>query len=374
MKQVKSLFSKLLIAVMMFLVVGQVTKLPVNAEGASDEMVVVYTQIPEDWESPNIWAWNDEGNNAFDAWPGEEMEMDAANEGWYYVFIPSWANHVIINANKGEVQTDEIVLGLGNAWITIKASDDVEVSTDKKTDGDIPEYVEKFAVHAKVDPSWKNPCLWAWSAPDGTNAFDAWPGKAMTEGENGWYTAKAPVFVNSIIINGNDGEVQTEDISIDSAEIWVTVDAEGKYEFSYVDPDKAAVGNITVYVSAPSDWTNPCLWAWSAPDGTNVFTTWPGEELTQGEDGWLSKEVPGWVNSVIVNGNEGTVQTTDISVETGKDLWIVVKGPEDYEVFYEKPEIETKPEKKNAALPIAGGVVGLAAVAGVGAFIAKKKK
>ena len=47
--------------------------------------------------------------------------------------------------------------------------------------------------------------------------------------------------------------------------------------------------------------------------------------------------VPGWINSVIVNGNEGSVQTTDISVETGKDVWLVVTGPEAYEVFYEKP-------------------------------------
>ncbi|MDE5932945.1 MAG: hypothetical protein K2H40_10765, partial [Lachnospiraceae bacterium] len=43
------------------------------------------------------------------------------------------------------------------------------------------------------------------------------------------------------------------------------------------------------------------------------------------------------INSVIVNGNEGGVQTTDISVETGKDIWLVVTGAETYEVFYEKP-------------------------------------
>lgn len=58
--------------------------------------------------------------------------------------------------------------------------------------------------------------------------------------ENGWYTAKVPIWVNSIIINANAGEVQTEDISIDPAEVWVTVAADGSYDFSYNDPGKGS--------------------------------------------------------------------------------------------------------------------------------------
>lgn len=49
----------------------------------------------------------------------------------------------------------------------------------------------------------------------------------MSKGEDGWYTASAPVWVNSIIVNGNSGDVQTEDISIDAAEVWVTVSEDG---------------------------------------------------------------------------------------------------------------------------------------------------
>ena len=80
------------------------------------------------------------------------------------------------------------------------------------------------------------------------------------------------------------------------------------------------------------------MWAWSAPDGTNAFATWPGEALS--EDGaWLVKEIPGWVNSIIVNGNDGSVQTSDISIETEKDVWVVVGSAEDYEVYYEEPEV-----------------------------------
>ena len=316
-----------------------ITAFPMTAF-ADEERTAVYVQVPEDWENPCAWAWDEDGNNAFDAWPGGELEADSANEGWYYIWLPSWANHVIINANDGNVQTEELILEGKDAWITVSAADSVEVSYEKQTTGETPEYVEKFLIHAKVDASWETPCLWAWSAPDGTNAFETWPGMAMKEDENGWYTAKAPIWVNSIIINANEGSVQTEDISIDPAEVWVTVDAEGGYDFSYKDPDKAEIPNVTIHVMAPSDWATPCLWAWSAPDGTNVYATWPGEALEEGDNGWLTKEIPGWVNSIIVNGSEGSVQTTDISVETGKDLWVIVNGPEDYEVSYEEPAVE----------------------------------
>ena len=107
------------------------------------------------------------------------------------------------------------------------------------------------------------------------------------------------------------------------------------YELSYEDPDKA-VDDITVHAQVPADWEAPSLWAWSAPDGTNAFTAWPGEALTKDGD-WYSIQVPGWINSVIINANEGSVQTTDLSVETGKDIWVVVTDAESAQVFYEEP-------------------------------------
>ena len=318
----------------------------VNAE---EERSAVYVQVPGDWEAPCVWAWDEDGNNAFEAWPGGETEADADNEGWYYIWIPSWADHVIVNANEGSVQTGELVLEGGNAWITVEDAENAAVSYEALTKGDIPEYVEKFEIHVDVPDSWEAPCLWAWSAPDGTNAFAAWPGEAFKQGEDGWYTGKAPVWVNSVIVNANEGSVQTEDIAIDPAELWITVEEDGSFEFSYDDPNAVSAPDIHVNVQAPADWETPCLWAWSAPDGTNAFAAWPGEPFAAGEEGWLTLSVPGWINSVIVSGNEGSVQTTDISVETGKDIWLVVTGPEAYEVFYEKPADTAAVSNKEAA-------------------------
>lgn len=332
-KSIKRIYALLCMVVMFVMMIPSMA----FAAEADETKVAINVKVPDDWQNPCVWAWDEDGNNAFEAWPGEECEATPDNEGWYYVWVPDWANHVIVNANAGEVQTGELVLDGKDAWITVSDADNAEISYDAQTTGDTPEYTEKFLIHAKVDDSWENPNLWAWSAPDGTNAFEAWPGKAMTAGEDGWYTAKAPTWVNSIIINANNGDVQTEDLSIDPAEIWVTVAEDGTADFGYTDPEKAEIPNVTVHVKAPSDWENPNLWAWSAPDGTNAFASWPGEALEE-NNGWLTKEIPGWVNSIIVNGNDGSVQTSDISIETEKDVWVVVTDAENYEVTYEEPD------------------------------------
>ena len=384
----------ILIAVMLM-----VSCLSLTAFAAEDsEMVPVVVKVPEGWDAPNLWAWADDGTNAFAAWPGEPLEELA--EGWYYIWVPGFVQNVIVNANQGTdaaIQTDGIVVEAGKeVWITVAEDKTAEVSYEAQLRGEIPAYVEKFVVHAYVPLSWKTVNMWAWSAPDGTNAFEAWPGEALVEGEDGWFTGKAPTWVNSLIINGNEGTVQTEDITIEGKELWITVYEDLTYELSYEDPNKA-VPNITVYAQVPADWANPCCWAWSAPDGTNAFNAWPGEALTQDGD-WYAIEVPGWINSVIINANEGTVQTSDLSVEAGKDVWVVVTDPENATVSYEEPAAQATPAETEAPAPeteapateapaetpadeggnntgaIIGVVAAVAVLGGGAALVMKKKK
>ena len=380
-----------LIAVMLM-----VSCLSLTAFAAEDaEMVPVVVKVPEGWDAPHVWAWADDGTNAFAAWPGEEME--ALAEGWYYVYVPGFVQNIIVNANQGTdagVQTDGIVVEAGKeVWITVAEDKTAAVSYEAQLRGEIPAYVEKFVVHAYVPLSWKTVNMWAWSAPDGINAFESWPGQAMTEGENGWFTGKAPTWINSLIVNGNEGTVQTADISVEGKELWLTVYEDLTYDLSYEDPNKA-VDDITVHAQVPADWADPCCWAWSAPDGTNAFTAWPGEALTLDGD-WYTIQVPGWINSVIINGNAGSVQTTDLSVEAGKDIWIVVTDPENAAVTYEEPVAPAVPEETEAPVTEAPatealteqpaekggsntsvivGVVAAAAVIGGAAVALKKKK
>lgn len=327
----------MLIALLLCLSSFCLTAFATEAEEGKIEMVPVVVSVPEGWEAPNVWAWADDGTNAFASWPGEEME--SWEEGWYYIYVPAFVQNIIINANQRSdepVQTDAVAVEAGKAvWITVAEDASTQVAYEAQLRGEIPEYVEKFVVHAYVPLSWKTVNMWAWSAPDGTNAFESWPGMAMAEGDNGWFTGKAPTWINSLIISGNEGTVQTADVSVEAKELWITVYKDLTYELNYEDPDKA-VEDITVHAQVPEDWEAPGCWAWSAPDGTNAFTAWPGEALVKDGD-WYTLSVPGWINSIIINAKEGTVQTSDLSVEAGQDLWIVVADAETVTVSYEEP-------------------------------------
>ncbi len=360
----------------------------VFADEEKTQMIPVAVKVPAGWEHPCLWAWADDGTNAFAAWPGEELT--AMDGGWYYTYVPAFVQNLIVNAGNGTdnaVQTEAVPVEAGKAvWVEVSEDKTAKISYEAQS-GKIPEYVETFVVHAYVPLSWKNVNMWAWSAPDGTNAFAAWPGAAMKEGEDGWFTGKVPVWVNSLIINGNEGSVQTKDISIEAKELWVTVYEDLTYELSYEDPAKKAE-DVTVHAKVPADWEAPNCWAWSAPDGTNAFESWPGKALTKNGD-WYEITVPGWINSVIINANEGKIQTGDLSVEKGKDLWIVVTDPDNAVVTYEEPAAEpasTEPETAPATEPaapaeggsntgvIVGVVVAIVVAAAVVAVIVRKKK
>lgn len=142
--------------------------------------------------------------------------------------------------------------------------------------------------------------------------------------------------------------------------------------------------NFTIHAKAPSAWTEPGLWAWSAPDGTNVFAAWPGEKLTKDEsnEGWFSYSLPTWTNSIIINeGVDGGGQTSDVSIEA-KELWITVADDFTTTLVYEAPEgfvaaaeeVATTEVPKTGVASQAFLLFGAAAVSGIGYIAAKRKK
>ena len=54
-------------------------------EEMSNEMIPVCVSVPEGWDAPCCWAWADDGTNAFEAWPGEQLEP--LDDGWYYTYL-----------------------------------------------------------------------------------------------------------------------------------------------------------------------------------------------------------------------------------------------------------------------------------------------
>ena len=124
--------------------------LPVSLAEEDVEMVPVLAQVPDGWEGPHLWAWSDDGANAFEAWPGESMQP-LGESGWYYAYVPGFVQNAIVSANDAAVQTEGVVIEAGKAaWIAIADDLSCTVSYEAQADEAIPEYVEMFTVHAYV--------------------------------------------------------------------------------------------------------------------------------------------------------------------------------------------------------------------------------
>ena len=134
MEKLRKLFVSMLLMALIIAAVSPAAVYAADSKTDNGDMRLVYANVPDDWKNPCLWAWNEAGDQAYEAWPGEAMTPDSNNKGWYYIYAPSWADHIIVNANAGETQTSEIVLKDGNTWVTVK--DKEKTDADKTGDGE----------------------------------------------------------------------------------------------------------------------------------------------------------------------------------------------------------------------------------------------
>jgi len=330
------------------------------------QMVIMFTQVPDGWETPRAWAWGPRGD-AFPAWPGGEMSPDANNPGWYYIYLPSDKTGALVSADiagtDDREQTSDFPFNGTPIWVTVHSYDNFEYTNDQQTTGDFtafmpfvaeeeePEleivYLPAGVIYAFVPEHWSNPRVWAWG-PRG-DAFDEWPGGAMQADPNnpGWYYAFIPDCMVGALVSADtvdDEREQTSDFAFTGQTVWVTVHSYDNFEYTTdqqtegdvpvleggfpflapAEPDEAPdVGYITVRAFVPDTWENPGIWAWNNDYG-NVFPGWPGQPFTEMDGDWHVMELPAWVNEIIINA--AGVQTEDMDTEMGDDIWIIVMG------------------------------------------------
>ena len=188
-----------------------------------------------------------------------------------------------------------------------------------------------FRVHASLPEDWASANLWAWYAPNGGNAFELWPGCAMEREERGRFYCDVPGWANSIIISGNGGRVQTEPLNVSGCELWINVNDDLKCDVSCLCPD-----TVKVCAYLPSDWVSPSIWAWSSETGRNADEKWPGSEMHK-ESGFYSADIPVWADRLVISIGGGEIQTGDMTIEPGRDVWIEM-GENGCSLSYEKPE------------------------------------
>ena len=111
---------------------------------------------------------------------------------------------------------------------------------------------------------------------------------------------------------------------------------------------------VTVRAAVPADWVMNGgavrFWAWKE-GGEDLYEAWPGEELILDDSGWFTTTVPGWVDRVIVNSYDGTVQTADVAIDPGHDIWLLVMDDLAVDVFYEDIFSGYEGEAEHSGLP-----------------------
>lgn len=79
----------------------------------------------------------------------------------------------------------------------------------------------------------------------------------------------------------------------------------------------AAEGDVTIHAEVPEGWGAPNAYTWEPED----LGSWPGSAMTE-NDGCWEATMPGTHTTLIIN--DGTNQTVDLTIEAGKDVWVVV--------------------------------------------------
>lgn len=120
----KKLMKKLVAVV--FTTLLAIASIPGTPVAAADTFTV-YTDVPDAWGNPSIWAWNDIGNVFTSSWPGELM--NAEENGWYSYDIPASTTHIIINDSleSGASQTEDLVVEPVDMWIIVSTDKSVEI-------------------------------------------------------------------------------------------------------------------------------------------------------------------------------------------------------------------------------------------------------
>ena len=88
-----------------------------EAEVQQKDTYTVHACVPRDWDTVYIWAWSDTQGDAFDAWPGEAMQVES--DLWYSYEVPNGYTNLIISGMGGDVQTIDLAVEAKEQWLVV---------------------------------------------------------------------------------------------------------------------------------------------------------------------------------------------------------------------------------------------------------------
>ncbi len=159
----------------------------------------VYFLAPDNWNQVKMHHWNGipSGVVANSTWPG--VDMNDEGDGWYsYTFAGLESSNVIFHNNAGSQTLD--LTREGDGWYMNGAWYDTDPTGPA---GDMTVYFKPN--------TYSNPTVYFWGATP-AGASTSWPGEAMTDEGNGWYSYTLSSTNCTNLIFSNNGASQTADL------------------------------------------------------------------------------------------------------------------------------------------------------------------
>lgn len=361
------------------------------------DTVTVHAYVPEGWSDVRVWAWDDSDKNPTSAaWPGD-LVMTKGADGWYTVEVPYGYANMLINANGGAAQTDDIKgIDLSKEIWIVCGDRSHEFYTSKPANVNVGggnnggdsgnaggSGIDVSALNSMALVGTGIPGVGEWNPGDAAGdmtkvsngvfskviavtagtamqfkmaANDSWDGGAnLGAAEEGVVVALGQKV--DLINDGGSKDLSFTASKDCNLKFTVTI-VDGAASLVVEETDEEPSTNpggstgapivpdgegITVYARVPASWSVVLLWAWDDNDNNVVpGASWPGNlVMTKGDDGWYSVRIPlGYTNMLVTNGSGE--QCTDLKgLEAGKDIYIdALTDLNNPVAYYEKVEIE----------------------------------
>jgi hypothetical protein len=208
----------------------------------------VYFYKPAHYAAANVYYWNAQGAGAVPGvnWPGTAMTA-APEQGsnWYkFTFTKTISTNLIFNDNSGN-QTGDLFRNKDGWYRDGKWYDQKPV---------------ELTIHFKKPNDWATASIHFWDVtPAGAAPNTDWPGFAMKDDGNGWYsyTIVGAECANIVFNNNNQGK-QTGDLKR-CGEGWY---ADGAW-FDQMP------GSVTIHFKKKNTWNTAYMHFWNVtPAGT----------------------------------------------------------------------------------------------------------
>ena len=334
------------------------------------------------WGQAYVYAWDDDGNELYGAWPGSaqaETTQNEYGETQFRCYIPKGATGVILSNGNGEQTEDIKDFSYDGYWMDGSKNDLGHYKvTGWNSDGSggsddpTPDYPVKSSFLLTDNFGWGQAYVYAWNEA-GEAITGEWPGSAMAEtvkNDYGETQFKCNVPENAVgVILSNGNGAQTEDITDFTYDgYWMngSQNDKGHYLVTGWRSDGSGSGgsdqpiptpdptNRTIIFSNNKGFSSVNIYYWSENE---MPVEWPGVAMTSigqnefGEERFTFELPEGMTNYIITDGSS---QTVDIPFTGATGVYMTdLNGEGKYEVdFYAISGENPTPDPTTAPAPV----------------------